>query len=187
MNKGNETQASTESVFNDLNISDKDSNTTNIKHGNCAYCNKLLTEELWCKECDPLRMIEGWTSGDNNMDMFIKDTIYDARNDELTAGFLEYVPFDKFKDIRLVGEGEFTKVYSATWIDGKTKYTKQNDGNWKKEESEPIKVALKRLNGSQNMTAKYLNEVCLLCIKFVICDILFFFFLLNFNVTNRLK
>ncbi len=70
MNKGNETQVSIESEFNNLNISDKDSN-----HKNCSYCNKPFTEELWCKECDPSRMIEGWTSGNNDIDKFIKDTI----------------------------------------------------------------------------------------------------------------
>ncbi|GES76019.1 kinase-like domain-containing protein [Rhizophagus clarus] len=34
-----------------------------------------FTEELWCKKCDPLRKIEGWTSGNNNVAKFIKDTI----------------------------------------------------------------------------------------------------------------
>ena len=50
-------------------------------------------------------------------------------------------------------------MYSATWIDGNAKYVRQNDGSWIKKEPEPIKVALKRLNGSQNMSADYLNEV----------------------------
>ena len=49
-------------------------------------------------------------------------------------------------------------MYSATWIDGRPRYVKR-DGNWKKLVPEPMKVALKRLNGSQNISAKYLNEV----------------------------
>ena len=53
-------------------------------------------------------------------------------------------------------------MYSAKWIDGQSKYIKQGNESWKKSEPEPINVALKRLNGSQNMFAsKYLNEVCL--------------------------
>ena len=80
MSKGNETQVPIESEFDNLNITDKDSNSVNINHKNCSYCNKPFTEELWCKECDPCRMIEGWTSGNNGIDKFIKDTIYDARN-----------------------------------------------------------------------------------------------------------
>ena len=58
-----------------------------------------------------------------------------------------------------IGEGGFAKVYSAKWADGKAKYTKQDDGTWKKLDSKPINVALKRLNGSQNMSSEYLNEV----------------------------
>jgi len=75
MDDKNETQA-IESEFNKLNVSDN----------NCSYCNKQFTEKLWCKECDPLRIIEGWTSGNPNVDKYIKDTIYKARND---GSFLE--------------------------------------------------------------------------------------------------
>ncbi|POG65766.1 uncharacterized protein OCT59_017761 [Rhizophagus irregularis] len=152
------------SLFNKLNVSNKDSNSINaneaslnINHKNCSYCNKPFTKKLWCKECDPHRMIEGWTSGNNDVDKFIKDTIYDARNDTWYK-FLEWVPFDRFEDVKEIGVGGFAKVYSATWIDGKAEYTRQ-DGEWKKTESQPIKVALKRLNGSENMSAVYLNEL----------------------------
>ena len=83
-------------------------------------------------------------------------TIYNAK---FTYLLLEWVPFDRFEDIKQIGEGGFAKVYSATWIDGKSYYYKPDGRNWKKEEPKPRKIALKRLNGSQNMSAKYLNEV----------------------------
>ena len=60
------------------------------------------------------------------------------------------------------GEGGFAKVYSATWIDGPLYLEKQDYGSWKKLEPRPKTIALKRLNGSQNMTAEYLNEVRLI-------------------------
>ncbi|CAG8751957.1 15710_t:CDS:2, partial [Funneliformis mosseae] len=116
---------------------------------------------LWCKECDPLRMIEGWTSGNSVIDKFIKDTMYemyDQRNEKYPR-FLEWVPFDRFTDIKEISEGGFAKVYSATWIDGKSKFYKQYDGGWKKSNPKPMKVALKRLNGSRNMSAKYCSEL----------------------------
>src|SRR5438034_9594749 len=100
MNKENETQVPIESEFNNLNISDKDSN---INHENCSYCNKPFTEELWCKKCDPFRMIEGWTSGNNDINKFIKDTIYEARDNG--NKFLEWVPFDRFENIKQIGVG----------------------------------------------------------------------------------
>ncbi|EXX71736.1 kinase-like domain-containing protein [Rhizophagus irregularis DAOM 181602=DAOM 197198] len=142
-----------ETEFNKLNIS-------NTK--NCSYCNKPFIEELWCIECDPFRIMEGWTSESPDINKFIKDTMYDVRNSKqaYVYEFLEWVPFDRFTDIKKIGEGGFSKVYSATWIDGKLEYFRINNGNYKKEEFKPPKkVALKRLNGSQNMSDKYLNEI----------------------------
>ena len=122
----------------------------------CSCCNKPFTEELWCNECDPHGITEGWTSGNLNIDKFIKDTIYNARK---SRRFLEWVPFDRFADIKQIGEGGFAKVYSATWLDGKPYYNQLDDGSWKKSDPKPMTVALKRLNGSQNMSKVYLNEV----------------------------
>ncbi|PKY46592.1 kinase-like protein [Rhizophagus irregularis] len=124
----------------------------------CSYCNKPFTNEFWCKECDPRCIIEGWSSGNPDIDMFIKATIYNVRHVD-SSPFLEWVSFDKFTDINQIGEGGFSKVYSAIWMDGKSSYKKRNDESWIKLESEPIKVALKKLNGSQNMSTDYLNKI----------------------------
>ncbi|CAB4418696.1 unnamed protein product [Rhizophagus irregularis] len=35
--------------------------------------------------------------------------------------FLEWVPFDRFKNVKQIGVDGFANVYSATWIDGMTK------------------------------------------------------------------
>src|ERR1051325_2268525 len=152
----NKTKVAVESEFNKLNVSNKDFKSVNTDHKNCSYCNKPFTEELWCKECDPRKMIEEWTSGNPDIDKFIKDTIYNARKGGI---FLEWVPFDRFTDIEQIGEGGFSKVYSATWIDGKSKYIKQTNGNWKTSDFKPMKVALKRLNRSQNISEEHLNKV----------------------------
>ena len=133
-----------DSEFNKLNL-------VIINHDNCYQ----PCEKYWCKECVPSCIIEGWTSGNSEIDHFIKDTIYNAKS----SFFLEWTPFDRFEDIKQIGEGGFAKVYSAKWIDGLSKYNRQDDGSWKKFKPELTDVALKRLNGSQNMSAEYLNEV----------------------------
>ncbi|CAB4437987.1 unnamed protein product [Rhizophagus irregularis] len=143
------------SEFDKLNIS------VEINHENCYDPNN---KKFWCKECVPRCIIEGWTSGNDDINDFINDTIYDAREEYIGGGvyypsYLEWVPFDRFKDIKQIGEGGFAKVYSATWVDGIAKYIKQDDGNWIKCEPKSIKVALKRLNGSQNVSADFLNEL----------------------------
>src|SRR5436190_16566054 len=104
-----------ETEFNKLNISDTK---------NCSYCNKPFTEELWCKECDPFRIMEGWTSGNPDIDKFIKDSMYKPK---YSSSFLEWVTFDRFTEIKEIGEGGFAKVYSANWIDGKSIYIRYND------------------------------------------------------------
>ncbi|CAG8557746.1 9596_t:CDS:2 [Funneliformis mosseae] len=110
-----------------------------VSDNNCSYCYVPFFEELWCNKCDPSRIIEGWTSGHSDIDKFIKETIYKARNKEYSLRFLEWVPLDRFIDIKEIGEGAFSKVYSATWIVGKSKFEKQDDGSWKKSDPEPMK------------------------------------------------
>src|SRR5437763_12426108 len=93
--KENETQI--ESEFSKLNISD----LVTINHENCYQ--PYITGKLWCKECVPSCIIEGWTSGNSEIDNFIKDTIYNAKyiyDDDDDPIFLEWVPFDRFEDIK---------------------------------------------------------------------------------------
>src|ERR1043165_5228572 len=90
------------SLFNKLNISNRDSNPVITNNKNCSYCNEPFIEELWCEKCDPFRVIEGWSSGNPDIDKFIKDTMYDARHHKSRSGpynvlFLEWVPFDRFE------------------------------------------------------------------------------------------
>ncbi|GBC40168.2 kinase-like domain-containing protein [Rhizophagus irregularis DAOM 181602=DAOM 197198] len=159
MSSNNETQVVSD--FNELNVSE---NSISVKT-NHKNCYDPYNDKFWCKECVPRCIIEGWTSGNDDIDNLIKDSIYDTcrgeyiGNGKYSPSFLKWVPFDRFEDMKQIGEGGFAKVYSATWIDGDAKYIKQDDGNWIKEEPKSMKVALKRLNGSQNMSADYLNEL----------------------------
>ena len=67
---------------------------------------------------------------------------------------MEYVPYDKFKDVEFIAEGGFSKIYKSTWIDGPTVWNV-----WNKRHSGEMTVALKELNNSKNITSKGLNEV----------------------------
>ncbi|CAB4433062.1 unnamed protein product [Rhizophagus irregularis] len=109
MNFINENEVVTE--FNELNISDKNPNSSKINHEDCYDPGN---DKYWCKECVPRCIIEGWTSGNDDIDNLIKDSIYNG----YYPTFLEWVPFDRFEDMKQIGEGGFAKVYSATWIDG---------------------------------------------------------------------
>ncbi|RIA97745.1 hypothetical protein C1645_813615, partial [Glomus cerebriforme] len=105
------------SMNNEIQLNTSD-NSVSINHENCY----LYNDKPWCKECVPRCIIE-WTSENYDIDEFIKDTIYNVKYYYYEDGnnkypiFLEWVPFDRFEDIKQIGEGGFAKVYSATWID----------------------------------------------------------------------
>ena len=64
-----------------------------------------------------MRFIKEWTSGNPDINKFIKEIIYNAKNVKYSE-FLKWVHFDRFIDVKEIGEDEFAKVYSATWMDG---------------------------------------------------------------------
>ncbi len=104
----------------------------------CSYCDEEFNEYKWCKECDPYRIIEGWTSGEVSIDRFIKDTMYEARNGEK---WLEWISFDRFIDKVSYEDGP-DKVDLAGWLGSKN-------------EPRPVKVFLKYFN----LSDEWLNEV----------------------------
>ncbi|GES95353.1 kinase-like domain-containing protein [Rhizophagus clarus] len=68
----------------------------------------------------------------------------------------EWIPYDQFVDIKEIGKGGFSKVYSAIWKDGLLFYKK---GRYYWERVPNTRVALKCLYNSQNFIDKFINEV----------------------------
>ncbi|GES95347.1 kinase-like domain-containing protein [Rhizophagus clarus] len=67
----------------------------------------------------------------------------------------EWIPYDQFDDIKEIGKGGFSTVYSAIWKDGLLHYDNRSE-KWKRKS---IKVALKCLYDSQNFLDNFINEV----------------------------
>jgi serine/threonine protein kinase len=67
----------------------------------------------------------------------------------------EWIPFDQFNDIKEIGKGGFSTVYSAIWKNGLLYY--DDDGIWKRKQN--TGVSLKRLHNSQNCNDEFINEV----------------------------
>ncbi|RIB02817.1 kinase-like domain-containing protein [Gigaspora rosea] len=89
-------------------------------------------------------MIQGWTSGNKDIDNYIKGFQLAATEYE---NVIEWIPFDKLDNFQKIGEGGFGSVYSAIWSSGKRiigkipKYTQQR--------TQSYVVALKTLPGPQ--------------------------------------
>ncbi|GBB98677.1 hypothetical protein RclHR1_00330004 [Rhizophagus clarus] len=68
---------------------------------------------------------------------------------------VEWVPYNQFNNVKEIGRGGFSIVYSATWKDGPL----QHDECYGKSKRMPNKeVALKCLKNSQNLSNEFLNE-----------------------------
>ena len=92
-------------------------------------------------------------SGNKVVDDFIKyiqiNQINDLKND-----IIEFVPYDKFKDIEFITE---FKSYKVTWVDGNIQKWNKEEMNFKR--SGHRKAFLKKLDNSENFTSKELSEV----------------------------
>ncbi len=98
-----------------------------------------------------------YKSDNKVVDDFIRKTQIAQIINNLKDGLMEFVPYDQFKDIELSFEDEFSKTFKATWINGPIL-------NWDDKKLNFIrrgymKVELKKLNNSENITSKELNEV----------------------------
>ncbi|RGB40092.1 kinase-like domain-containing protein [Rhizophagus diaphanus] len=122
----------------------------------CSECNKARTlsriNHQICHICyiAKRRIIQ---SGNKVIDDFIR---YTQTNYVKDNGKMIFVPYEKFENIELIGEGGFSKIYKATWIDckisdkGTLDYFLHNESKT---------VALKKLKNSKNITSKELNEL----------------------------
>ena len=121
------------------------------RFGVCPECNKPNTGFAWCNKCDPGKFLkEGKTSGNPEIDNLIYVSQLKAKSYKYV---LEWIPYDRFQDIKPIGEGGFANIFSATWLDGKLYAI-----NGSKIRTKPATVALKKLKKSDNMEA-FINEV----------------------------
>jgi hypothetical protein len=145
-----------------------------LDYGICKKCNQPNTGDEWCRSCNAKRVQENfknWTSGNDDIDKFIQHTQLSATN---SGEVLEWIPYDRFYDIKFIAKGGFGNVYKANWIDGRIFYWdnennnwvkkfknmlwNNKNSNWKRYKKNQI-VALKSLNNSKNVRLEFINEV----------------------------
>src|SRR6266496_2813172 len=76
----------------------------------CGKCNKI------CNAVHFQQNFEYWTSGNNDIDKFIQDSQLLAHDNVEKA--LEWIPYDRFCNIKYIAKNKFKKVYRANWVDG---------------------------------------------------------------------
>jgi len=99
-----------------------------------------------------------WTSGNKFIDKFIQESQQNAINE---SQILEWIPYDRFKNVEYVDKGGFGIIYKAVWLDGPIK---ESSKKWIGSKKKWIRynndiVALKCLDKSSNLNEEFLNEV----------------------------
>ncbi|GBB91161.1 hypothetical protein RclHR1_01830020 [Rhizophagus clarus] len=89
------------------------------------------------------------TSHENDkINGFIKEMI--LKTDLNSGEVFEWIPYDQFDDIKEIGKGGFSTVYSAVWKDALLHYGSDDSD---------LKVTLKCIHNSRNFPDKFINKV----------------------------
>ncbi|RHZ73759.1 hypothetical protein Glove_229g52 [Diversispora epigaea] len=121
----------------------------------CPECNQKWNRN-WCKPCNSKHFqndFNNWTSGNDKIDTFIQDAQLDANDD---PGVIEWIPYDRFKDVKQIGKGGFGTIHYARWIDGFIKEWDFENQQWERYDDRT--VALKKFDNFVNFN-DVLNEM----------------------------
>ncbi|RHZ47389.1 hypothetical protein Glove_583g7 [Diversispora epigaea] len=110
---------------------------------------------FWCKPCNT-KHCDKWTSGNDTIDKFIQDAQQNADN---YWKVIEWIPYDRFKDITEIAKGGFGTIYKAKWIGGLVyKYDVENQNLINSQ----LDVALKKFDNSfASLNEQFLNEIAI--------------------------
>jgi hypothetical protein len=125
----------------------------------CVKCNDA------CNSIHFLYNFINWTSHNSDVNKFIQDTQLSAHDNIRKA--LEWIPYNRFNNIKFIAKGGFGKVYVANWIDGCIDKWDDDNQNWKREDQNMF-VALKSLYNSKDVTQEFMNEVKYLVIAYLL-------------------
>ncbi|PKB92360.1 hypothetical protein RhiirA5_445008, partial [Rhizophagus irregularis] len=124
-----------------------------VLNNKCKECNKI------CNSIHFQHRFIDWTSGNDNIDEFIKDTQISAHKDVKEAS--EWIPYDRLYNIEYIAKDE---VYRANWIDGNINYFNYS-GSWNNENQNLVKkdkniyVLLKVIDYSKSITSVLMKEI----------------------------
>ncbi|CAB4431945.1 unnamed protein product [Rhizophagus irregularis] len=122
----------------------------------CENCRNIYTNihERLCSSCQINNIKKNYlfkSSGNENIDNFIQEMQLKIKS--YKDIIVEWIPYNQFNSIKEIGKGGFATVYSAIWIDGPLRYKLEEYIRRRN-----LRVALKHIHNSCNITNKFLNE-----------------------------
>ncbi len=110
---------------------------------------KYLIDNKWFQQ-----NFLNWTSENDFINKFIQESQLNAQN---TNQVLEWIPYNRFKNVEYFDKGGFSTIYKAIWPDGPINYWSYDEKKWIR--FNEIIVVLKSLDRSSNLNEEFLNEV----------------------------
>ncbi|CAG8672357.1 5032_t:CDS:2, partial [Ambispora gerdemannii] len=130
---------------------------TRIIHKKCLNCGNFRTNFAWCQSCETTWFKEkysSWTTSNLQLDLIIQKSQAEA---SISGDYLEYIPYDQFELVEFHKDGAFSEIYSAIWLEGPKWDWNENTQAWSR--GGPIKVALKKLKNSLNLSKQFLEKL----------------------------
>ncbi|RHZ73054.1 hypothetical protein Glove_233g46 [Diversispora epigaea] len=124
----------------------------------CPECNQKHNKYYWCKPCNSKHLqndFNNWTSGNDKIDKLIQNAQLNA---DVNWKVIEWIPFDRFKDVKQIGKGGFGTIHYARWIDGNIGEWDIENQQWKRDRK--VEVALKKFDNFVNFN-DVLNEMAI--------------------------
>jgi hypothetical protein len=120
-----------------------------ILNNKCKKCNNI------CNTIHFQHKFIDWTSGNKDIDKFIQDTQISVHEDNEISHALEWIPYDRFYDIKYI---EKMGVYRANWIDGYIHKWDDKCQNWRRLNQDMF-VTLEGLINPKNVSIEFMNKV----------------------------
>ncbi|RIA98295.1 kinase-like domain-containing protein [Glomus cerebriforme] len=114
----------------------------------CRGCNREKTDFKWCRTCNAKyfeRNFNNWKSDNNDIDEFIKDAQLSA-NEHVEV--LEWMPYERFYDIKFLAKGRFGAVYKAKWRDGWIRKWDDEKNDWERNCPNELITCLRKLDSA---------------------------------------
>ncbi|GBC04866.1 hypothetical protein RclHR1_05900013 [Rhizophagus clarus] len=128
-----------------------------IRPGICKECNQTNTYRNWCNSCNAKHFQEqsvNWTSGNPDVDEFILQAQIGAKDH---FKVIEWIPYEKFSNIKYLSKGGYGEVYFAIWDEGMITNWSVEYMDWWRDSSKS--VILKSLFDSTNKTKEFIDEL----------------------------
>ncbi|GES78399.1 kinase-like domain-containing protein [Rhizophagus clarus] len=122
----------------------------------CENCHDECLATLFCEHCVRNYLKENfsnWTSGNNDIDDLIQQCQLEIlRPDRI----VEWIPYNKFKNINFLTKGGCSEIYTAVWVDGCYEEWNSKENQLKRFGNQ--RVVLKKLENVESANRSWFEE-----------------------------